>query len=58
MISGPLAEIDEELDALKWKIWHGQVDRALSALDRIVVEMDCLGRSGDLSAARLHSLGR
>lgn len=50
--------IDEELDAFKWKLWHGQVDRALSALDRIVAEMDCLGRTGDLAAVRLHNLGQ
>ena len=58
VLSGLLAVIDEELEALKWKLWHGQVDRALSALDRIVADMDCLGRNGDLSAARLHSLGQ
>lgn len=40
-------------------MWHGQVNRALSALDHLVVEMDCLGgRNGDFSAARLHSLGQ
>ncbi len=44
-------------NALKWKLWHGQVHRAISALDRIVVDMDRLGQNGDFSAARLHSLG-
>jgi hypothetical protein len=55
---GMLAMIDEEIKALKWKLWHGQVDRAISALDRIVADMDHLGQNGDLSAARLHSLGQ
>jgi hypothetical protein len=58
MLSGMLAVIDEEIKALKWKLWHGQVDRAISALDRIVADMDHLGQNGDLSAARLHRLGQ
>jgi hypothetical protein len=55
---GMLAMIDEEIKALKWKLWHGQGDRAISALDRIVTQMDRLHRDGDPSAARLHSLGQ
>ena len=58
MLSGPLAVIDEEIKALKWKLWHGQVDRAISALDRIVADMVHLGQTGDLSAVRLHSLDK
>jgi hypothetical protein len=55
---GILAVIDEEIKALKWKLWHGQVDRAICALEKIIVDMDKLGRQGDLSAARLNSLGQ
>ena len=58
VLSGLLAVIDEEIEALKWKLWHGQVDRAIFALDTIVGDMDHLGQNGDLSAARLHSLGQ
>ena len=54
-LSGMLAVIDEEIERLKWKLWHGQVDRAISALDRIVGDMDHLGQDGDLSAARIGS---
>ena len=57
-LSGMLAVIDEEIERLKWKLWHGQVDRAISALDRIVGDMDHLGQDGDLSAARINSLGQ
>jgi hypothetical protein len=32
-----LAVIDEEIAALKWKLWHGQVDRAISALQFLEV---------------------
>ena len=58
VLSGLFAVIDEEIKALKWKLWHGRVDWVFSALDRIVADMDHLGQNGDLSAARLHSLGQ
>ena len=58
VLSGMLAVIDKEIKALKWNLWHGQVDRAISALDRIVADMDHLGQNGDLSAPRLHSLSQ
>jgi len=55
---GMLAMIDEEIKTLKWKLWHGQVDRAITALDRIVTHMNRLHRHGDPSAARLRRLGQ
>ncbi len=39
-------------------LWHCQLDRALSALERILLDMNFLGETGDFSAARLHSLGQ
>jgi hypothetical protein len=53
-----LVGIDQDIRALKWKLWHGQVERAISALERILSDMDRLRLSGDLAAARLHSRGR
>jgi hypothetical protein len=53
-----LVAIDRHIKRLKWKLWHGQVDRALSALERILLDMDFLGQTGDFSAARLHNLGQ
>jgi hypothetical protein len=58
ILCGILAVIDEEIKALKWKLWHGQVERAICALEKIIVDMDELGRQGDFSAARLNSLGQ
>jgi hypothetical protein len=58
MLCERLAAIDEEINALKWKLWHGQVERAISALENIIGDMDYLGQKGDISAARLNSLGR
>jgi hypothetical protein len=53
-----LVAIDRHIKRLKWKLWHGQVDRALSTLERILLDMNILGQTGDFSAARLHSLGQ
>jgi hypothetical protein len=58
VLSGLLAVIDEEIEALKWKLWHGQVERAISALDCMGADMDHLGQNGDLSAARLYSFSQ
>ena len=58
ILCGILAVIDEEIKALKWKLWHGQLERTICALEKIIVDMDKLGRQGDLSAARLNSLGQ
>ena len=55
---GILAVIDEEIEALKWKLWHGQVERAICVLEKIIADMEEQGRQGDLSAARLNSLGQ
>ena len=53
-----LVAIDRHIKRLKWKLWYGQVDRALSALERIRLDLNFLGQTGDFSAARLHSLGQ
>src|SRR5208337_475348 len=58
ILCGILAVIDEEIKALKWKLWHGQVERAICALEKTVADMNQLGRRGDFSAARLNSLGQ
>ncbi len=36
MLCERLAVIDEEINALKWKLWHGQVERAIFALENIL----------------------
>ena len=53
-----LVAIDRHIKRLKWKLWHGQKDRAISELERILLDMNFLGQAGDFSAARLHSLGQ
>jgi len=61
MLCERLIAIDRHIARLKWKLWHGQVDRAISALERILLDMNFLGQTGDFSdfsAARLHNLGQ
>jgi hypothetical protein len=58
ILCGILAAIDEEIKALKWKLWHGQVERAICVLEKFVEDMNELGPRGDFSAARLNSLGQ
>src|ERR1019366_2441173 len=36
ILCGILAVIDEEIKALKWKLWHGQLERAICALEKII----------------------
>ena len=55
ILCGILAVIDAEIAAFKWKLWHGQVERAICALENTIADMDTVGREGDLSAARFNS---
>jgi len=58
ILCGILAVIDEESKALKWKLWHGQVERAICVLEKIVADMNELEQRGEFAAARLNSLGQ
>ena len=46
ILCGILAVIDEEIKALKWKLWHGQLERTICALEKIIVDMDEAGTPG------------
>lgn len=50
--------LDEEIRALKWKLWHGQVDRAIEHLEEIIADMSMLREQGDLDAGRLWQLAQ
>ncbi len=58
ILCGILAVIDEEIKALKWRFWHGQVERAICVLEKIVEDVNEPGRRGDFSATRLNRLGQ
>ena len=54
--SGPfeaLPTIDRDIRAVKWRLWHGRVDRAIRDLEQLLVRL----KEGEFSIARLHSLG-
>jgi hypothetical protein len=50
--------LDEEIRALKWKLWHGQVDRAIEHLGEIIADMSMLREQGDLDAGRIWQLAQ
>ncbi|MFZ2155472.1 MAG: hypothetical protein WAV72_05045, partial [Bradyrhizobium sp.] len=50
--------LDEEIRALKWKLWHGQVDRAMQQLEELIADMAMLREQGDLSAGRIWQLAQ
>lgn len=50
--------LDQEIRALKWKLWHGQVDRAIQHLEEIIVNMSILREQGDLGAGRIWQLAQ
>ena len=45
--------LDEEIRALKWKLWHGRVNRAIHQLEKIIADMSMLREQGDLGAGRI-----
>jgi hypothetical protein len=52
-----LPSIDRDIRAVKWRLWHGRIDRAMRDLDRIIGQLQPLRRENDLCAGRLHNLG-
>jgi len=50
--------LDEEIRALKWKLWHGQVDRAIEHLEKIIADMSMLREQGDPGAGRIWQLAQ
>ena len=48
-----MAHVDADVRSLKWKLWHGQIDRALDQLETMTSDFAKLRERGNLSAARL-----
>ena len=48
-----MAHVDADVRSLKWKLWHGQTDRALDQLETMTSEFAKLRERGNLSATRL-----
>ena len=48
-----MAYVDADVRSLKWKLWHGQTDRALDQLETMTSDFAKLRERGNLSATRL-----
>lgn len=42
---------------MKWRLWHGRVDRAIRDLKRLLMALKQSQKEGEFSISRLHSLG-
>lgn len=42
---------------MKWRLWHGRVDRAIRDLEQLLERVKDSQVEGEFSIARLHSLG-
>ena len=49
-----MANVDADIRSLRWKLWHGQIDRVVGQLERMTNEFAALREKGDLSATALH----
>lgn len=56
-LSETLSSIDREITAVKWRLWHGRVDRAIRDLEGLLARLKSSQQEGVFSLARLHSLG-
>ena len=56
-LAGALPSIDRDIRAIKWRLWHGQVDRAIGDLEQLVAKFKARQEEGALVGARLHNLG-
>ena len=52
-----LLTIGREIRAVKWRLWHGRVDRAIRDLERLLMVLKQSQGEREFSIARLHSLG-
>jgi len=50
--------IADDVRSVKWKLWHGQVDRAIDRLENITRELEIQCTRGDRSAKQLVDLAK
>lgn len=55
--SEALPAVDRDIRAVKWRLWHGRVDRAIRDLEQLLARLKASQGDGEFSIARLHSLG-
>jgi hypothetical protein len=51
--SSEMAYVDADVRSLEWRLWHGQIDRALDQLETMTSDLAKPRERGNLSAPRL-----
>ena len=51
--NGPAISIADDIRSVKWKLWHGQTDRAIDCLEKIITALAVQSSHADVSAKRL-----
>lgn len=56
--NGTAALIDDDIRSVKWKLWHGQTDRAIDRLEKIMADLAIQSSQADASSKRLFDLAQ
>jgi hypothetical protein len=56
--NGPAISIADNIRSVKWKLWHGQTDRAIDRLEKIITALAGQSSHADPSAKRLLDLAQ
>ena len=56
--NGQSKSIDDDIRSVKWKLWHGQTDRAIDRLEKIMAALAAASGQEDASDARLFDLAQ
>ena len=56
--SGGATLIGDDIRSVKWKLWHGQTDRAIDRLEKIMADLAIHRSQADASAKRLLDLAQ
>jgi hypothetical protein len=56
--NGPAISLGDDIRSVKWRLWHGQADRAISGLEKIITDLAVQSRDADVSAKRLLDLAQ
>lgn len=52
----PISFIDRKISAVKWRLWHGRVNRAIRDLERLLERLKPSLQNGVFPLARLYNL--
>jgi hypothetical protein len=52
------ADLVEIIDRIRWRLWHGQVARALDLIGETLVTLDCVANGKELAAVAARKVAR